>query len=171
MPTVPELYRMPKRVSGAPALRWVEEQNGTLRLLALLEDELGIIVEGLALRGRAYKYRPDRDVMLQMEFPHDRQRADNAIERIEWNSSRTHNNKGKGPQALQNVIQRGTHLHAFNLNWIESEQRMRKHNLPIATPISESIQGFAELLEFTGKRLMISNLTDLPHPPQERPLL
>lgn len=171
MPTLPELYRMPKRISGAPALRWVEDQHGVLRLLALLEDELGTIVEGLALRGRAFKYRPDQDVMLQMEFPHDRQRTDNAIERIEWNSSQAHNNKGRGPQALRHAMQRGTHLHAFDLNWIEGEQRMRKRNLPIAAPVSESIQGFAELLEFAGRRLMISNLTDLPCPPQERPLL
>lgn len=171
MRTLPELYLMPKRVSAGPALRWVEEQNGMLRLLATLEDELGIIVEGLALRGRAFKYRPDQDVMLQVEFPHDRQRTDNAIERIEWNSSRTHNNKGRGPQELRHVIQQGTHLHSFNLNWLEAEQRMRKHNLPLAMPISESIQGFTELLEFTAKRFRISNLTDLPHPPQERPLL
>lgn len=171
MSTLPELYRMPKRVSGGSAVRWVEDQNGVLRLLALLEDELGIIVEGLALRGRAFKYRPDQDVMLQMEFPHDRQRTDNAIERIEWNSSQTHNNKGRGPQALRYMVQRGTHLHAFDLNWIEGEQRMRKRNLPIATPISESIQGFAELLEFAGKRFMIRDLTDLPRPPRERPLL
>ena len=171
MPTLPELYLMPKRVSGGPAPRWVEEQNGVLRLLATLEDDLGIIMEGLTLRGRAFKYRPDQDVMLQLEFPHDRQRTDNAIERIEWNSSRTHNNKGRGPQSLQHVVQRGTHLHAFDLNWLDDEQRMRKRNLPIAKPISERFQGFTELLEFAGKRFRISNLADLPNPPQERPLL
>ena len=171
MPPLPELYLIPKRISRGLALRWVEEKNGVLRLLATLEDELGIIVEGLALRGRAFKYRPDQDVMLQIEFPHDRQRTDNAIERIEWNSSQTHNNKGRGPQSLRHVLQRGTHLHAFDLNWLEVERRMRRRNLPIARPISESIQGFTELLEFAGKRFRISNLTNFPHPPQERPLL
>ena len=48
---------------------------------------------------------------------------------------------------------------------------MRKSNLPIAAPISESIQGFTELLEFAEKRFTIRNLTDLPHPLRERPLL
>ena len=48
MLTPPELYLMPKRVSRGPAPRWVEDVNGVLRLLATLEDEVGIIVEGLA---------------------------------------------------------------------------------------------------------------------------
>ena len=169
--TLPDLYYISKRISPSPAPRWLERQNNRLELRVALEDEWGITLEGGVFRARAFKHQPDEEVTLQIEFPHDRRRNDNAVERIEWNTSRVHNNKGRGPVHLRYLMQSGTHLHGFDLNWLEVEQRMRKSNLPIAEPIVEPIQGFTELLAFSKKRFSISNLMELPHPPWEGALL
>ena len=171
MPSLPDVYRVPKQLSVTERLRWVEDRGDTLRLLVALEDTWGVTIEGLVLRGRALKRLPDREVTLQLEFPHDRQRTDNAIERIDWKPLQPHNNKGRGPPELQYQIQHGTHLHGFELNWLESEQRMRKSNLPIARQINEQIQVFRDLLEFSEKQFNIAGLVALPHPPWEGTLL
>ncbi len=171
MLSLPDVYRVPKWLSAADGIRWIEDGGSKLRLLVALEDQWGVTIEGLVLRGRAVKDLPDREVMLQLEFPHERERNDNAIERIDWKPLQPHNNKHRGPLEWRYQIQRGTHLHEFDLNWLEGEQRMRKSNLPIARPIIQPIQSVTSLLEFCEKQFNITGLTALPLPPWEETLL
>ena len=171
MPPLREIYQAPKRLGVWPNPVWVESHNGRLNMVVTLENMLGVTVEGMLLRGRAIKDRPDEEVMLQLECPHDYSREHNAIERIDWNPLHNHNNGGNGPEDLRFLLQKYTHRHSFDLNWLEEEQRMRYNNLPIAEPVAQPLKEFEDLIEFCGKCFGIENLGDLPPPPWVRTLL
>jgi hypothetical protein len=151
-----------KRLSGPS--QWVEDADKKLWLTAPLEIG-GVTVEGLILRARAPKDRPDEDMLFQLEFEHDKSRRDKAIERIDWLPMHTHDNKGCGPQALRFATQRGSHYHKFGLNWLPDEHRLKVANLPIAEPISENVADFSSLIAFVGKNFRISNLEVIEQPP------
>ena len=153
-----------------PGPSWVEGDNGYLSLVAPLEIE-GVTIEGLVLRATAYKDLPDEAVMFQVEFPHDRNRRDNAIQRIDWRPLHIHNNHGKGPPQYRLQLINGTHHHSFELNWLVPERRLRKTNLPVAEPISPDIQDFTALLDFVAESFRIKKLDAVRAPPWERDLL
>lgn len=155
-------------VSKTPSLAqgWEENENGVLTLVVPLEIG-GVTVSGLVLRGKTLAARPDQDVMFQIECLHgDRGgRRDRALARIDWRPLHSHNNRGRGPEEWRFFEQIGTHHHAFGLNWLDDEQRMRSANLPIAVPLNPEPSTYDELVAFVEETFRINNLGTLP-PPQ-----
>lgn len=150
--------------------KWVNGDDQRLWITAPLDID-GVSIQGLNLRARAFKDRPDEDVLFQLEFEHDPKRRDKAIERIDWLPWHVHDNKGNGPPELRFVTQKCSHYHRFDLNWLALEGRLKLDNLPIAEPISVEIQNFSALLAFVGKNFRISNIDVIEQPGWQPALL
>lgn len=119
----------------------------------------GVIEEGLFFRGCALESFPDQEVMFQLEYHGGRiAEGTGPLIRLEWNSIRPHNNKGKGPLELRFLEQRPSHVHLFEDNWSDHTGAILKGNLPIARPISEPIQGFENCVNVVGNLFRISNI-------------
>lgn len=164
---LPEIFRAEKALSSQPD--WLEAENKKLHFLVPLEIG-GVTVEGLSLRGRTLKDRPDEEVMFQMEAWQPKRR-DHAIARLDWRPLHVHNNQGRGPTQLRFSRIAGTHHHSFDLNWFEPEGRLLSSNLPVAEPVEPDLAGFSGLLEFVRKCFRISNIGLVPVPPWEADLL
>lgn len=164
---VPDIHAAEKTAQWIGS--WTEGDNHTLALVVALEIE-DVAVEGLVLRGSAYKDRPDEAVMFQLECVHDPVRRDRAIDRIDWRPLKSHVNGGTGPQHLRYKILRGTHHHTFDLNWLTDEERMRKLNLPLADEVNPDWETYEELVDFVKKFFRITDL-EFPVPPWEAKLL
>lgn len=148
---------------------WVEEEGRRLSLVIVLEIE-GVTIEGLLLRGSALKNHPDEAVTFQLEFAHEPGRRDLAVDRIDWRPLNEHTNGGKGPKEFRYLLLAETHHHAFDLNWLPDEGRLRKSNLPIAQPVNPDLADFDKLVEFVKKCFRIIDL-EIPVPPWEADLL
>lgn len=164
---VPNIFASKKTLSVPGS--WVERDGQRLMLVAALDID-GVTVEGLVLRGTALKDCPDEAVMFQLEFKHDPKRPDRAIDRVDWRPLHSHNNRGKGPNEHRYKLISGTHRHAFDLNWLKGEERMRKMNLPIAQPVNPDLVTYDNLIEFVRKCFRISPI-EFPIPPWEADLL
>lgn len=142
---------------------WVGDETGRQRLILNLEID-GVIVEGLTLRMTSNRTMPDRKVTVQIEH-----KPPGSIVvplcRLEWRPIRSHRNYQRGPKEFRLQEIEGTHLHSFESNWLESEQRMLTDNLPIAIPISPDPEGFHQLLALVSKEFRIVNAADIPMPP------
>lgn len=119
----------------------------------------GFVEEGFFLRACATASLPDRDVLFQLEYhgvaiPG----GTGPLARLEWNTLRPHNNKGKGPEELRFIDQIPTHFHSFEDNWSESEGAMKGDNLPIARPVFQTIQSFTDCVFFVGNLFRINNM-------------
>jgi hypothetical protein len=57
-----------------------------------------------------------------------------------------------------------THLHSFELNWVEAEQRMKGGKLPCAEPIEQPLETFEHLRGFVGRCFRINNIALVPMP-------
>lgn len=126
-------------------------------------------VEGLQIRGWYRPSRPDAEVMLQLELHPSAAKA-RQLERIEWRPLGKHKNKRPIPgiAALQFT---GSHIHEFELNYLESEQRMLANNLPNARPLSPDVSDFEKLLALAESRLNVKGLcAGIPEPDWERTL-
>lgn len=130
------------------------------RLEIVLPLEINeVIEEGLLFRATALERMPDREVVFQIEYHGLRIPGGNGpLARFEWNTLRPHNNRGRGPEEYQFLEMFPSHVHLFEDNWDEIEGAMMRDNLPVARPISESIQGFAEAVAFAGNLFKISNI-------------
>lgn len=126
----------------------------------------GVVEEGLFLRGCALEHRPYQEVVLQIEY-HGviAPGGGGPISRIEWNTLRPHNNKGRGPAEYRYIDQHPSHIHSFDDNWSDANGALLTGNLPVARPITESIQGFTDLLDFAGKVFKINNMRRVIEPP------
>ena len=150
-----------KKISITP--NWVEGDDDRLWISVPLEIE-GVTLQGLNLRARVFKNRPDEDVLFQLEYEHDVKRKDKAIERIDWLPSHVHDNKGNGPPEHRFVRQTSSHYHRFELNWLPIENRLKSDNLPIAVPLGEEVKDFSALLAFVGKNFRIANIELIEQP-------
>lgn len=136
---------------------WVTRGRRLEVVLPLEIDE--IILEGLLFRATALESMPDREVVFQLEYhgvaiPG----GTGPLVRFEWNSIRPHNNKGIGPPEFRFMDVIPSHIHLFEDNWSQTNGALLRDNLPIARPISESIQSFTESLAYVGKLFRISNI-------------
>lgn len=119
----------------------------------------GLIEEGLFLRATAIENMPDREMVFQLEYHGVRIAGDTGpLQRLEWNTLRPHNNKGKGPPELRFMDQFPTHVHLFEDNWNEVSGALKGDNLPIARPVSQPIQSLTECLDFVGNLFRINNI-------------
>lgn len=125
-----------------------------------------VIEEGLLFRATALERMPDREIVFQLEYHGVKiPGGTGPLMRFEWNTIRPHNNKGKGPSEFQFMDMSPSHVHLFSDNWCEQNGAMLRDNLPVARPISEPIQGFAECLVYVGNLFRISNI-GLVKPPE-----
>ena len=124
----------------------------------------GLVEAGFALHGGSYhKYR-DGNVSFELVLNKTPIRKRMVLARVEWRSLRGgHSNKRSRPFGIPRRTE-ATHFHSFDLNYLESERRMRGGNLPYADNVENSIENFEALLEFVGSRFNIRNI-NLVEPP------
>ena len=123
----------------------------------------GVTVAGLQVRLGANILHPNEEVRVQLEY-HPAGGRCQPLARLEWKPLSGHNNKNKGPDEWKFKPFKQTHIHAFEDNWLTTEQRMLAGNLPIAIPIQE-LDSYEEFLDICGKRLNITNMSIVPAPP------
>lgn len=129
-----------------------------------LELKLPLLVSGVAeeqffFRATAIKHLPDRNVTFQLEYHGVRiPGGTGPLCRLEWNPTKTHNNKGKGPPELRFMDQAGSHFHSFDDNWCEKDGALLRDNLLVARPLSQHIQGFDSCLGLVGNLFRINNI-------------
>lgn len=141
----------------ASSVEWGPRGRRLEILIPLEIDE--VIEEGFFFRGTALATLPDREMVFQLEYHGVKiPGGTGPLARLEWNSIRPHNNKGKGPEEFRFIDQKPSHVHLFEDNWCEKNGALLKDNLPIARPVIESIQGFNDCLAFVGKLFRISNI-------------
>lgn len=129
-----------------------------IEFLAPLEID-GLVEEGFLFRAIALEALPDREVVFQLEYHGiSIPGGTGPLTRMEWNTLRPHNNKGRGPVELRFLDQEGSHFHSFEDNWSEAAGAMLRDNLPIARPIIEPIQGFGGCLHLVGNLFQINNI-------------
>lgn len=138
--------------------------DGAIRFLAPLEID-GVTVADFALRGGAYEKRPDAAVMLQLEIGVPGLRTRTPLIRIDWRPiSPVHKNPDR-------TILRGDHVHTFEGNWLEAEQRMRTGSLPVAVGLPSEVASYADLLDLAKSVFRISNIESIPEPEWSATLL
>lgn len=141
------------------------KSNGQMSFVADLEIG-GVSYENLHLRATCIEHLPGREVMFQLEISSVDERKRLPLMRVDWNpTSGGHGHSRKGlPDPHRGTFIAGSHLHPFEENWLEDEQRLREGNLPIAVRISESLQDFTSLLDFVGKTFRISDIRSIQAP-------
>ena len=143
------------------------KQNGEMSFVADLEIA-GVSYENLHLRGTCIEHLPEREVMLQLEVSSANERTRLPLMRVDWNPTcggHGHSKKNTAlPIELRGTFIPGSHFHPFEPNWLEQDQRMRETNLPIAVPISESLQRFSDVLDFVKKTFRISDVGSIQTP-------
>jgi hypothetical protein len=144
------------KMIASPA-EWTKKGR-RLELKLPLEIE-GVIEEGFFFRATAIESMPDRELMFQLEYHGVRIGGGTGpLTRLEWNTLRPHNNKGKGPAELRFIDQQPTHVHHFEDNWNDANGALKGDNLPVARPVPQPIQSFTECLEFVGNLFRINNI-------------
>lgn len=131
--------------------------------------EIGGVTEpGFVLHGGCYIGQPERHVTLELRISKTPGRRMRPLERIDWRSlSGGHTNPTRRGAPMSGRRVSDTHLHAFDLNFLSSEGRMRAYDLPYATEIEEDLDSFESLRRFAGIRFRINNITLVSPPPWE----
>jgi len=163
----PEIVNSLKRISGSPS--W-EADDAYLQLVASLEWKNGVTIEGALLRAKVRPELRDQCVMLQLEYPQT-DRTDSAVYRIDWKPLGSHKNDMRGPlPELRGTIISGSHVHAFEYNWLSDQQRLLCYNLPIAAPMKPEPASYEGLLKVAGETFNVQNMSlqTLPYPWSER---
>lgn len=133
-----------------------DPDDGHIGFLVPLEIE-GVVIADFALRGGAYEPLQDQALMLQLEIGTPGIRSRTPLVRLDWRPrSPLHKNPDK-------TMLGGTHIHPFDFNWLEKEQRMRAGNLPFAEKIPE-IHTFSAVLDYAKNLFRINNIDDIPVP-------
>jgi hypothetical protein len=152
-----------KLLSGPVSWSLPNSGDGQVGFLVPLEIE-GVTVVDFALRGIAYEQRVDAAVTFQLEIGTPGVRTRTPLIRLDWRPiSLQHRN----PDRTMLV---GDHVHPFDLNWLEVEQRMRRHNLPYAAPLSQAVDSYGALIDAARTVFRISNVEIIP-PPEWSPKL
>jgi hypothetical protein len=152
-----------KRLSSPVNWSLPDASDGQIGFLASLDIE-GVTVVDFALRGTAYEHRVDAAVTLQLEIGAPGIRTRTPLMRVDWRPiSLQHRNPDRS-------ILVGDHVHPFDLNWLEVEQRMRRHNLPYAASMPHPTESYLGLLDAAKAVFRISNIDIVP-PPEWSPKL
>ncbi len=159
---LPSLFEAQKSFPIRPA--WKERDRDSLVLVSPLDID-SVTINGLQFRATAVRTRPDESVTFQLEyFPVRRSPKGGPLARVEWRPLRPHNNKMAGPVEYRNVLQKGSHIHGFRLNWDHNNSIIHKGQLPLAIPL-EPEPSYDEVLAFVGKAFRNSNIEWALPPP------
>ncbi|GGK21171.1 hypothetical protein [Salinarimonas ramus] len=154
-----------KSLAYAPLWTEADGEDAYTRIHVPVEID-GVVYSSLALSGGAYARLPDRHVTFELAFLDQASARRIRLARVDWRDRKGgHSNPRRcgGPWAGRRVPE--THHHAFDLNFVEAEERMRRGKLPCAQPVEEPLQSFEDLSRWVGKAFRISNMHVVPPPP------
>ncbi|WP_299641464.1 hypothetical protein [uncultured Tateyamaria sp.] len=118
---------------------------------------------GLFLRLKSPALRNGHGFLLQTEYqPDESARSAFALERIEWRVG--HTNSAIGPQEYHFLDIPSSHIHKFDINYLEGEDRMRQRNLPLAVPLDPDPGTLEDFLECAEKLLRIKGVSGIERP-------
>ncbi|MBT9161134.1 MAG: hypothetical protein DDT26_02435 [Dehalococcoidia bacterium] len=159
----PTLFLADKAVAQFPGWSAPEPETDYVWFNAPLEIG-GVIEAGLVLHGGCYSRKPDKHVTLELiaRSPGGRKMP---LARIDWRSPSGHTNQRRAGSPVSGMRVSETHHHAFELNWLEAERRIRRGNLPQASEIEQEIQSFESLRVFAGNQWRINNIAIVSVPP------
>jgi hypothetical protein len=143
---------------------WKGDGSEYMRLVAPMDID-SVTEQGLLFTAKFHIYSPDACVTFQLEYQSREFPKGRPFARFEWKPKAPHNNKGLGPENLKYTLIHGTHFHPFDLNWLHSEVKVRRGELPIALPVTQNIETFKDALEFTRNLFRINNVAEIQMPP------
>lgn len=160
---LPDLMALPKMIVSFGG--WSEPDETDYVWFNAPVDVAGIT--DLLLHGGCYRHLPDRHVVFELRgFTPLSPTKRKALERFEWRSLRGGHSspRRKGVEGSGRRVG-DTHVHPFELNWVEAEARMRSGNLRQAAPVDEELQSFESVRSYVGNRLKINNIDVVSMPP------
>ena len=163
-----DLRHLTTSTKSIPSFHDWNEDGPDLNWISPLDVD-GVTLEGLRLRLKALATLPEEQVCAQLEFQQPGNRCQPLV-RVEWRPLRGHSNKHIGPQEWRLKVFKQTHVHRFDDNWLQTEQRMRAGNLPVAVPI-EDVDSYKKFLDICSLELKIANMPQMPLPPWHRRML
>jgi hypothetical protein len=139
--------------------------DGVMQFVAPLALD-GLTIGGLHLRGTCREPHPDRAVTLQVELASPGRRTRLPLARLDWRPlAEPHRNPlAHSLPNLSRLTIFGSHFHAFELNWVPSNNAMRGGNLPFAIILEKEPHSFGELLDIAKVLLRIENISRVPRP-------
>jgi hypothetical protein len=161
----PTLFTAMKALARFPG--WSEPEPETDYTWFNAPIEIGGVVEAsYLLHGGCYRSVPDRNVVFELRAAAPSGKRTIPLARVEWRSLQGghSNRRRKGSPASGKRVPE-THYHSFDLNWIETERRMRSGNLPQADEINQDIQSFDALTACVGNLFRINNMRLVTRPP------
>lgn len=165
MATLKEIFDADKEIGFFPG--WSKPESETDYVWFDAPLEIGGVAEtGLVLHAGCYAHRPNVNVSLELRISSQPGRRCIPLERLDWRSLEGgHSNGRKRCRQLSGPRVADTHLHRFELNWLEGYERMQSGNLPCAQNIEMQLQTFEEVRDFAGNRLRINNISVVDEPP------
>jgi len=161
----PALFNAKKALARFPGWSEPEPETDYIWFNAPIEIA-GVVETSFVLHGGCIRTVPDRNVTFELRCSAPSKKRTMPIARIEWRSLQGgHSNRRRKGSAASGKRVSETHHHSFDLNWIESERRMRSGNLPQAEEIDQEIQSFESLLDCVGKLFRINNMRIVTCPP------
>jgi hypothetical protein len=163
--TFPSFFNSLKALSSFPGWSKAEVDTGYLWFDSTLEIA-GVTEEGLVFHGGCYQQHPDMHVVFELRAASPGNKRRIPLARVDWRSRNGgHTNSRRSGSPVSGLRVGETHFHAFDLNWLEAEGRMRNGNLPQAREIEEDIQTFESLRDSAGKLFRINNMHIVERPP------
>lgn len=154
---------LPKELATAPT--WSEPEPETDYVwfdVPIIVN--GFVESGIVFHGGCYRAHVDRHVTFELRSINGRRKT--PLQRIDWRSvSGGHRNKVRDGSPVSGKRLGDTHIHAFELNYSQAEDRMRGTNLHMADNIAEEIQSFESLRDFAGRAFFITNIHVVSTPP------
>lgn len=166
----PDLFHSDKRIAVWPGWSKPEPETGYCWFMSPLEIG-GVIEADFALHGGTYIDRPEQHVTFELKVGKTGVRRKVPLARVCWRSLTGGHTNRRGPTVPWAGKRVGeSHVHGFDINWLESEGRMRT-DLSQAEPFSQEIESFEELRRHVGILFRISNIDIVDRPQWEYKLL
>lgn len=165
MATLKEIFQAEKEIGFFPGWSNPEDETDYLWFDAPLEIG-GVAETGLVLHGGCFAHRPDVHVSLELRISSQPGRRCVPLERLDWRSLEGgHSNRRRRCNRLAGRRVSDTHLHDFDLNWLEDQGRMQAGGLVCARDLEENLESFEDVRQFAGNRLNINNIDVVTRPP------
>jgi hypothetical protein len=133
---LPALAQAEKAIAVVPRWSQPDDDDGYIHFQVPLEIG-GVTEAGLFLNGGTYKGLPDRHVTFEMFLLISGGFKQLKLMRVDWRSLRGgHTNLRRydcPPECRRRASE--SHFHAFDINWLETQGRMRGYRLPCARDI------------------------------------
>lgn len=117
------------------------------------------------LQATARRDLPDRQVSFSLILHAAPPVRSVPLARLDWRAiTGGHSNPRKGPPDVAGKRVSPTHYHAFDLNYVAEEDRMRRAGLPFAREVDAALPSFLALRTFVGTLFSIGNIDLVPPP-------